>query len=286
MSLVPPGQTLDIMRKMALLVVSCLAALAGCSQPYVNEARLARGLVIVLTGIEGRSVLNEDICHGLNDGGVDCAIELVDWTSPLPGGYLISLRDKPRNMRKAAELAERVVRYQKDHPGKPVFLLGQSGGAAIAVWATEALPPASKIEGIILLAPAISGEYELDQAMLNSGRGIVSFHSQRDWVILGAGTTIYGTMDGKHGPAAGRTGFQTPQGPRAQRYRRKLFQIAWAEQADPAGHYGGHLSSGSRRFVARYVAPLVQLGQWDQHMVVRMREGKNLLPEADWRTQS
>ena len=74
-------------RCLILILLAGLAAGAGCarSQPFVTPQRLDRGLVMVLSGIEGQSRLNEDICRGLNDGGVNWAIELVDWTA-LRGG--------------------------------------------------------------------------------------------------------------------------------------------------------------------------------------------------------
>ena len=74
-----------------ILTIIGVAWMVGCSgktsllvshdQPYVVSERLNRGLVIALPGIEGRSKLNEDICRGLDEGGVSWAIELYDWTS-------------------------------------------------------------------------------------------------------------------------------------------------------------------------------------------------------------
>ena len=82
-----------------------LGGCAGPAQPYVTEARLARGLVIVLPGIEGRSVFNEEICRGLDLGGVDGAIELYDWTSGVPFGFVVNLWSSRRNHQEAANIA-------------------------------------------------------------------------------------------------------------------------------------------------------------------------------------
>ena len=117
----------------------------GCSrpQPYLSWSRLDRGLVIVLPGIEGRSPLNEAVCEGLVDGGVNWGIELCDWTTSVPMGYLINLRDQERNRNQAEEIAAKIVRYKMAHPERPVVLVGQSGGGAMAVWILQSSKPSS-----------------------------------------------------------------------------------------------------------------------------------------------
>jgi len=257
-------------------LLALVFAAGGCagSQPYLDQQRLRDGLVMVFTGIEGRGPLNRDICHGLDDGGVKCGIELVDWTVRMPGAYLVNLRNEARNRDKADEIAGWVLQYRRAYPHRPVVLVGQSGGGAIATWVAEALPQDEQVDGIILLAAALSPGYRLDTALRRSRRGIVSFHSRRDWVFLAAGTTCLGTMDGKHSSSAGRAGFEVPADPiRAGLYKR-LFQVAWHEQMVDAGHFGGHLTSGSRPLVSRYVAPLVRARQWDHATVKRVLEGQ------------
>jgi len=270
------------MRTNALLILLGLsAAVGGCTQPYMDDYRLDQGLVMVFTGIEGRGVLNEDICHGLNAGGVDWGIELVDWTIGLPFTTLLNIGSRGRNHRQATAIGQRIAKYRLDYPGRPVVLVGQSGGAAIAVWAAERLPAGHRVDGIILLAAALSPEYPLDNALARSRRGIVSFHSSRDRFFLGAGTTISGTMDGKHGSAAGRVGFTVPaDGARAGAYRRKLFQVPWREQVYRSG-LGGHLTSGSRDFVARHVGPLCRASLWSERTVQRVLSGQAFIRPHD-----
>jgi len=246
-----------------LPVVLLSAWVCGCGprQPFLTENRLQRGLVIVLTGIEGRSPLNEEICRGLEEGGVNMGIELRDWTGTVP--VLLNLQTTNRNRRKATEIADAIVRYKIAYPYRPVFLIGQSGGGAMAVWAAEALPPEQPIDGIILLAAALSPQYPLDGALQRVRRGIVSFYSPRDWMFLGVGTFIYGTMDRAHTSSAGRLGFEMPRRQRRARlYEQKLFQIAWQEEMARVGYHGGHLGSGARDFVAKYVAPFVRARRW------------------------
>ena len=260
------------MKSMRVLgVVSLfLTILSGCAappQPYVSESRLTRGLVIVLPGIEGRSVFNEEICRGLNVGGVDCAIELYDWTSGVPFGFIWNLWSNDRNHQEAANIAERIARYQFNYPGRPIVLVGQSGGSAIATWACEAMRWGRKVDGVIMLAAALSPGYRLTTALDSTKRGIVSFYSSRDVLLLWAGTKIYGTMDGKHSTSAGNVGFSVPPGKLRPKEYDKLFQVPWRSEMSRTGNVGMHLTSGTASFVARYAAPLVKSKQWNKQIV-------------------
>jgi pimeloyl-ACP methyl ester carboxylesterase len=264
-----------------------IGTLAGCTrpQPYLSWSRLDKGLVIVLPGIEGRGPLNKAICQGLVDGGVDWAVELCDWTSALPMNYLVNLRDQARNRTKAEEIAAKVVRYKMAHPERPVVLVGQSGGGAIAAWVAEAMPPGEKIDGLVMLSAALSPEYALDGALANVKRGIISYHSSRDWFFLGVGTTISGTMDGEHSSSAGRLGFAVPSSPRRVKAYEKLYQIPWQREMALSGYSGTHITSGAREFVAAYVAPFVLAPMWDRNFVElvgkrRTDESLFLAPES------
>ena len=248
----------------------CMNGCVGCmrifqpdsdAQPYVTPDRLERGLVIVLTGVEGRSDFNEGICRGLCDGGVNESVYLYDWTMGVP---MMNLRTGSHNHAEAAKIAQYVRNYQANYPGRPVFLVGQSSGAVMCLWTAEAMQ-GHQVDGIVLMATTISPEYDLTAALHASRRGIVSFYSERDNILLGAGTVITGTMDGKHGSAAGRRGFRTPDGAEAE--YRKLFQVPWSEEMSAYGYTGTHITSGEPRFVARYIAPLLETSSWSDATV-------------------
>ena len=252
------------MGKLAGIVAAVGSLLGGCGGSYVGPERLDRGLVIVLPGIEGRGPMSWAMCRGLNAGGVDYAIELHDWTVLGAPTFLINLRAEKRNRREAAKIASRIVEYQQTYPGRLVFIVGNSGGGAMAVWIAEAMPEGCELDGLILLAPALSPGYPLDAALSRTRRGIASFHSRWDWFFAGLGTIVCGTSDGRHTSSAGRVGFRVPTaGDRGETYR-KLLQIPWRREMWAQGHLGGHTTSSAAPYVAKYVAPLLRTDTWDR----------------------
>jgi pimeloyl-ACP methyl ester carboxylesterase len=247
----------------ALGALCLLTVCAGCQLPRrVSEtSRYEHGLVLVLPGIEGRSVWNQSIALGLDEGGVTSAIEIHDWTTGVPGEFMVNLTDLERNRREAAKLAKRMLAYRDRHPGAPVHLIGHSGGGGIAVLALEALPPGRQIDMAILLAPALSVDYDLTTALRRTRYGICNFYSTRDVSFLKVGTSLFGPVDRSFGVSAGASGFQPPDGlEKAGRdlYARRLRQMRWSPRMRAAGASGTHLGWASREFAREYLAPLVQ----------------------------
>lgn len=258
----------------ALVALLVLMLLSGCGeqQTLMGRRGLDEGLVIVLPGIDGRAPHNEAVCKALCNGQTPIAVELYDWTAPL--GPLFNQRAVGRNRQMAERLARRIAAYRQAHPGRPVSLIGHSGGTAIAVWAAEALPEGERVEAIVLLASSLSPGYDLGKAMGRARSGIVSFHSSRDSALLGTGTALFGTMDGKYTEAAGKVGFRTAEGDNRAGADARLLQIAWTPDMAESGNDGGHFSCLAAKFISAYVAPLVAAGQWDEGLIAAVREGR------------
>lgn len=255
------------------LALGCLASVlvtsVGCQVPErINSpARHDGGLVVVLPGIEGRSVWNRNIALGLDEGGVASAIEIYDWTTGVPGNFVYNLANLKRNRRQAREVAGRILDYLQRHPGRPVHIVGHSGGGGIAVLALEVLPPGRQIEQAILLAPALSPEYDLSLALRRTRRGMVSFYSARDVTLLTVGTSLLGPIDRDFGASAGAVGFREPEGSNESDrpgesdgalYAGRLRQVRWSPRLKQAGADGSHLGWASRRFAREYLAPLIK----------------------------
>ncbi len=246
----------------AIVVLLALSVLGGCSFPakITTQDRLEHGLVLILPGIEGASVLNTNIAKGLSDGGVPSAIEVYDWTAGSVVLFPVTLRALDRNRSQAAKIAAKIMAYQDAHPGKPVHLIGHSGGGGVAVLTLEALPPDRKIASAILLAPAIAPDYDLRKALRRTQYGIWNFWSPYDVGFLKAGTTVMGTIDGRHTSAAGATGFVTPWGlddEDRRLYGALLHQQRYTQKMAEYGHTGGHIGWANRRFVASWLAPII-----------------------------
>jgi len=220
----------------------------------LEPERLEAGLVLVLPGIEGRSFLNMSVLQGLLDADVPYAIDIVDWTTGNKLLVLYHLRAWRRNLRIAAELAARITEYRRTHPGRPVWIIGHSGGGGMALLTTMALPDDVRLTGLVLLAAAVSPRCDLSAVRHKVERGVWSFYSWMDFLFVGLGTTVFGTLDGWHGPAAGMIGLRSsPPDDGLPPLQQTRHSWAMVRQF----HLGGHFGCVHRVFIAESVAPIL-----------------------------
>jgi pimeloyl-ACP methyl ester carboxylesterase len=219
-----------------------------------NPERRRRGLTLVLPGIDGESAVSHSIVAGLLDAGVSGAIEILDWTT---GCYLLGiahLRSRERHRRQARRVADRIRAFRAEYPDLPLNVIGHSAGCGIAVWALELLaqtgPPRAAVDRLVLLASALSPGYDLRPALEQVSDRAWSFHSRRDLFFDVLGTVVFGTVDGRWGPAAGWCGVTGPAS-----VHPKLTQIGWTPRDVVAFHLGGHFGATNRVFVAERIAP-------------------------------
>jgi len=247
----------------AFAVAVLLVATTGCVPEHLatDPQRLERGKVIVLPGIEGPSIWNHELVAGLADGGINCAIERYEWGTSIPGGALINLADLPANRRKAGQLAQHIVKYQERYPGRPVVLVGHSGGAGMALLALERLPADVKVEAAFLLAAAVGPSFDTGPAREHLSGALINCYSRHDALLLGLGTSIFGTVDREFGFAAGAVGFQE-LAPRASSRSSgdvaPLQQVEWTPSFIKLGNIGQHESWTNRYFVRKWLAPRVK----------------------------
>lgn len=234
---------------------------AGCAPAKkITAGRLSQGYTIILPGIEGTSMLNASVADGLVDGGWPGAIEVYDWTAGSVLLFPVNLRNLDRNKQEAKIIADKISKYMDSYPHRPVHIIGHSGGGGVAVLALESLPTHRQITSAILLAPAISPDYNLCRALRRTEHGLWNFYSRHDVGFLKAGTTFMGTIDGQHTSAAGAVGFQMPWGLDEQErrlYASKLRQQAYSRKMAESGHMGGHVDWANRRFVAEWLCPIM-----------------------------
>ncbi|MCH7526922.1 MAG: hypothetical protein IID39_05755, partial [Planctomycetes bacterium] len=146
------------MCRRAVIAVLCGVTLGGCAPlPATTALQKKQRMVYVLPGIEGPSRINRNIVRGLLDGGIEGAVEIFDWsTTAGPFAWYVHLTDIRRNRVEASRLARRILRVQREFPDRPIFLVAHSGGAGIALSAVEMLPETTGVDGVILLAAAVS----------------------------------------------------------------------------------------------------------------------------------
>jgi pimeloyl-ACP methyl ester carboxylesterase len=245
----------------ALLAAAAFAA-AGCEEAgpprlrtsggYVNPDRLANGLVIILPGIEGESAMNHGIREGIVSSGTGRAVAIHLWGSPIPGiSMFINQTNVLGNRLAGKRVADMVVAYQDANPGRPVHIIGHSGGGGVAVFAAESMPEGRQVDGIILLSASISAGYDMSKALTKCKSGAVNFYCRADVGLLVIGTTLFGNVDGVRGPATGNSGFTNGHS--------KLYELELTPEmtvGDP------HAAATRAGFVQTYVAPWVASAIW------------------------
>jgi pimeloyl-ACP methyl ester carboxylesterase len=226
---------------------------------YLTQERLDAGLVLCLDGVGGYDWLPRLLRRGLDQGGVKSAIVIYHWSVGPLGLWVADLLLRRRNHRAARSLAKTIVAYQEWKPGRPVTVIGHSGGGAMAAWVLEALPQGHRVENALLLAPALSPRYNLAPAA-NAVRGnLYVMSSHLDFLLMAAGTSIFGTMDGRHTASAGLKGFRLPGAVSADERAAyaKVRQIPWRPEMTRHGHFGDHTGCTNIRFSRQVLAPIV-----------------------------
>jgi len=238
-----------------ILTIVCIVG-RGHFANEVTPELLSQGLTIVLPGIEGRSRANSNIAVGLRQGGVKGAVEVVNWTTGCFLLFLYHLRRGKRNHRQAAAIADRIVQYQSDFPERPVHLVGHSGGGGMIGLILQKLPVEHSVTTATLIAPAMSPGFPMHALTEKTTGGVWHHYSLLDIPLLIIGTTVAGTFDGRHMPAAGAFGFR--------KKHPDLHEIGYQFRMLKDWHPGGHFGCTDPVFIRRWIAPvLVNNGQCD-----------------------
>jgi hypothetical protein len=219
-----------------------------------------QSLTVIADGVGGLDVCGTGLRYVMAAQGLSHAVEVCAWGHGF-GRWLADLTDVNNVDAKARTIAQLVKNFKTDQPEGVVYLLGKSGGAGVVVRALEQLEN-NTVERVVLLAPALSPTYDLNQALRAVHHEIVVFWSPFDVLILGLGTIVFGTIDRVHTAGAGLVGFAAPSvdvrsGAAGSGYT-KVRHVRWQPAMVATGYLGGHFGPDSPLFLKKYVLPLLR----------------------------
>ncbi len=246
----------------------CLAALPACQlprgergefgvRPALPEPPPARHVAFVADGAGDYRYCSRELRCAAREDGWPLDVVTFVWSH----GYLRNLADHTdyANVRaRGHELAGRVEEQRRLRPDIPVSLVGHSSGSAVVLAAAEELP-AGSLDRIVLLAPAVSYDYDLRPALKTVRGGLDNFYSREDRFWLGAIPVVFGTTDSQtESRAAGRIGFKPEVKPGEEVLFSKLKQYEWNPTLEQVGHDGGHFGGYAQGHLRKFVLPLFQ----------------------------
>lgn len=234
------------------LLSSVPIAAAQGEHAAVPSKDFAHTWLLHLPGIGGEMSIDRTFIRGMKNGGWQGPTTIYDWTENDPG--IDALHARKRNDREAQKVADMIEEKLKNDPKLQITLTSHSGGTGIAVWALEKLPKGTKVKTLVLLASALSPEYDLSAALKHVSGNAYVYYSENDTLVLGAGTELFGTIDGKKSMAAGLVGFKTPPDADSSQYE-KLIQRPWVKEWMVFENAGSHIGCMSGPFVKQVLAP-------------------------------
>ena len=223
---------------------------------------MTRGCVFYFDGAGGgtkKSNYAEGVVEGMLEAGYKGAGEMVSWET---GRGLMADQDASvvYKREKAAEGAAKIQAYRKNHPGKPLDLIGFSAGTAEAIFALEVLPETAPVDHVVLLGTSISRDYDMTEALKRVKNKLYIFTSTDDQ-MLGTMMPLSGTADRKFDdPGAGIKGFVLPAGASAatrKLYAEKIVTIPYSKDFRKDQDKGHHFDNVKMEFIRDEVAPLL-----------------------------
>lgn len=260
-------ETLRTPRLVASILLLLVAAAGGPSAragappatlPASPAGAVEQPYVLHLPGIAGHRYPDEALSRGLRAALPGAEVFIFDWTGDDEG--LNALTNGERHARQAGLVADQIAFVARHQPGRRIILTCHSGGAGIAAWALAQLPPGVTVDTWVMLAPALSPQFDLSPALARVDGHAYQFYSSLD-PVLGFGTRNFGTIDRVKTDAAGRVGFQRPEGAADPSQYRKLRQFSYDSSWIRTGNFGDHIGPMMTPFARRVLAPLLLTGQ-------------------------
>jgi hypothetical protein len=219
-----------------------------------------RGLVLVIGGVGSLDWCGIALQHLLKNKQPPYEVQSVYWGLGF-GRWHADLTNVDNRNFHARAIAQRIRMFKESHARCPIFVVAKSGGSGVAVEALESVSEKA-VERVVLLAPALSPNYDLTAALRAVRGEIVVFWSPLDVIVLGAGTRLFGTIDRVKTSSAGLVGFRVPPVDDARdRHYDRLRQVRWHPRMAASGNFGGHMGPDSPFFLRKYVVPLLTIAE-------------------------
>jgi hypothetical protein len=238
-----------VMRGLAIvsLIWLAFASASSAQTPQPFPPSYAAGRMIVLPGIHNTLFHLNGFIDMARVGLPRFVIDRRKWGITFLG--IRNLRAAEENFEFARELASDIAQWRRENPDELLYLMGYSGGGGVASIVLAELPDDVRIDRLILIAPAISADYPIEELAMRHVRDfVVNFASEKDMQV-GLGTRVFGTIDGKYDYAAGYDGFSASFD--------KLAQWFWRESDREIGHRGNHIAYLGRRWQRDFLLPAI-----------------------------
>jgi pimeloyl-ACP methyl ester carboxylesterase len=235
----------------------CLAGCVGPRQTVYSPAPgpAARGVVFVADGAGNFQSTSASLRQVIAEERLPLGVATVEWSHGF-GRMLADQIDYANARAEGRRLAAEVVALRQARPDAEIYLVGHSAGSGVILAAAESLPPGT-VDRIVLLAPAVSADYDLRPTLLSTRQTVDVFASSRDWVFLGVAPALVGTADRRWTAPAGRVGFRPClDSPADAALYQRLRQFPWCGCYGELGNQGGHYGVHRPEFLRRCVAPL------------------------------
>lgn len=156
--------------------------------------------------------------------------------------------------RAAADLAHMITDIRGERPMGTVHVAAQSAGCEVVRLGLGQLPPGATVRNALMVAPSVSPEAPLEDALAHVNGKLYYTTSPLDW-LMAIGTWILCTTDQKKCSSAGFAGFRPRQGldeEGLRLYRERLVRVRWKPKYIFYGWFGDHISGWSPPFAAKY----------------------------------
>jgi pimeloyl-ACP methyl ester carboxylesterase len=258
------GRAIRVRRNRAL--GAALLGVASCGLPPPEATLLdpavikpsssqeERGLVWMFPGLVGVPWELGPAYRGLRDAGLDKVVRFFQWDVPAPD-FVAHLTRYEDNAAQAQEVAAAIVKYRERYPWQPIDLVGYSAGGFMALQVAEALPEDVRLRTVVLAQAGVSPTYDLTAALRRIDGELIVLYTPSDWLLGGAFTALFGTLDRQFVESAGKNGFDLEAAVLIEAQRAQVTQVPWSEEWAKCGHPGGHMAILQYRWNRYIVAP-------------------------------